>query len=433
MSCDEEGLWGPDVVIYHANCTDGAAACWVVHEAFPNREIEFRPGYYGLGKTNLEHLAGKNVLMVDFSLDIDEISRLKHEEGFAVKSLLILDHHETAIDKLGGIIPPAPSLCTDLCESFKNDGNVLAWFAEDCSSSMQAFMYFMNPHLINSLPHREEEAEPGGDLRPSIATMNRLIAFVSDFDIFTRNMRGVDEVNNLLKIIPTNIGAGRAVNANIWNQFAHLAYQVHYDLETCIEAGRAVERYKNQLIDSMMGQSSWHQFEGMRVPFTSCPKMLTTSLAHKQFEVYPELNVTVTYYDRLDGMREYSLRSRAGTEPTAKKIAMAYGGGGHEHAAGFIKPYSHLFINDKVDQNVGVADLPETTVIGLGDPAKEWLDERVERSAQLANDDLRVKRGEWQAAAFLIFIFALVGFGLYAATHPDKVSLIPSERLSNGD
>ena len=44
-----------------------------------------------------------------------------------------------------------------------------------------------------------------------------------------------------------------------------------------------------------------------------------------------------TYFDTQDGKRVYNLRSRDGGQDVAE-IARKFGGGGHQHAAGFTLP-----------------------------------------------------------------------------------------------
>jgi len=50
-------------------------------------------------------------------------------------------------------------------------------------------------------------------------------------------------------------------------------------------------------------------------------------------EAYPDAPFSVSYCDRADGKRSYSLRSRNGFDVSV--VAKAFGGGGHPGAGGF--------------------------------------------------------------------------------------------------
>src|SRR4029077_6564994 len=79
------------ICIYHGNCADGFGAAWVVRRAIP--ECEFHAGVY---QNEPPDVRGRDVILVDFSYKRPVL------EGMArvAASLLIIDHHKTAIDEL---------------------------------------------------------------------------------------------------------------------------------------------------------------------------------------------------------------------------------------------------------------------------------------------------------------------------------------------
>ena len=101
----------PEVVLYHAECTDGFGAAWAVWKRFP--EAKFMPVKHG--DPPPADLTDRHVLMVDFSYGRDVIEAMKKQAA----SLFILDHHVTAQAALADL----PYVYFDMEKS----GAVLAW------------------------------------------------------------------------------------------------------------------------------------------------------------------------------------------------------------------------------------------------------------------------------------------------------------------
>jgi uncharacterized protein len=82
-----------DIVYYHAPCQDGWVAAFVAKLKYPEAElIPLTYGRFNDGDLVFQS-AGKDVLMVDFSLKSREANDALNASA---KSLLILDHHKTA-------------------------------------------------------------------------------------------------------------------------------------------------------------------------------------------------------------------------------------------------------------------------------------------------------------------------------------------------
>lgn len=79
------------ICIYHANCSDGFGAAWVVRKALG--DIEFHPGAYS---ENPPDVSGKNVIIVDFSYPRNILVQMANK----AKTILIIDHHKSAIVNL---------------------------------------------------------------------------------------------------------------------------------------------------------------------------------------------------------------------------------------------------------------------------------------------------------------------------------------------
>ncbi len=101
----------PDVVLYHAECSDGFGAAWAIWQRFP--KARFVPVKHGtLPPAGLE---SQRVVIVDFSYARPVLEAMATE----AKALLVLDHHITAEKALAGL----PYAYFDQTRS----GAVLAW------------------------------------------------------------------------------------------------------------------------------------------------------------------------------------------------------------------------------------------------------------------------------------------------------------------
>lgn len=101
----------PNVVLYHAECSDGFGAAWAIWKQFPHSR--FIPVKHGHPPP--DNLGGQRVVIVDFSYPRPVLNAMAAE----AKELLVLDHHITAQQALAGL----PYAYFDQQKS----GAVLAW------------------------------------------------------------------------------------------------------------------------------------------------------------------------------------------------------------------------------------------------------------------------------------------------------------------
>lgn len=85
----------PVTVIYHANCSDGFCAAWVLRMLYP--AAEFVPASYGEPPPDV---AGKRVVIADFSYKRPVMRQILS----SAHSVTVLDHHKTAEAELAGIV-----------------------------------------------------------------------------------------------------------------------------------------------------------------------------------------------------------------------------------------------------------------------------------------------------------------------------------------
>lgn len=100
-----------NLVIYHANCTDGFGAAYAAWKLLGDR-AEYHAAKHGEPPPDV---TGKNVVVLDFSYDNATTKRLIKE----AKSFLVIDHHKSAVVELHDVT------CTRF--DMNHSGAMLAW------------------------------------------------------------------------------------------------------------------------------------------------------------------------------------------------------------------------------------------------------------------------------------------------------------------
>lgn len=102
--------------IYHANCADGFTAAWVVNR-YCKGAVDFHPGIHQDAPPDV---TGRDVILVDFSYKRPVIEMMLGQ----CASMLILDHHKSAIEDLTNIA--WPSTCS-LVFNLDRSGARITW------------------------------------------------------------------------------------------------------------------------------------------------------------------------------------------------------------------------------------------------------------------------------------------------------------------
>lgn len=269
------------VCIYHGNCFDGIAAAWVVHRAFPDRDVEFIAGNYGDDRliNNLMQDCFENAninthyILVDFSLPRDLMIAMNNK----ARSMVVIDHHKSAQEMCQGL---------DFCHFDMNEsGASLAW-----------------KHFF-----------------PTVETPT-LIDYVKDRDLWLFNEEHSHEVNAFIHSHPMTIASYHSLyefldSTGGFNQ--------------AIVEGSAILRYKKQMVENIC--ASAELVDGIPTVNTS---VLFSEVPELLLKKYPNAPYARYYYDRIkDGIRQWGLRSRSDFDVSI--VAREQGGGGHKQAAGF--------------------------------------------------------------------------------------------------
>lgn len=268
-----------NVVLFHANCTDGSGAALAAFKKLADNAT-YIPVTHGI-EPDFDLLRGKIVYILDFSYKRDNMVKI----GNIVKKLIVLDHHETAENELAG-----------LAHSIKCDSHIE--FDMNRSGATMSWDYF------------HDSAE-----RPA------LFQYIEDRDLWLKRYPETDAILTAL----INYGWKTWLALDIWQ----LKRQ-----------GDVILQYNEVLIDNVLKSKPIKSpLTTDHVPIYNLPEHIVSDALAKALAKYPESPYAIAYVDFPSlNMRKYSLRSRNGSKFAVNSIAKYYGGGGHRHAAGFEVP-----------------------------------------------------------------------------------------------
>jgi hypothetical protein len=273
------------LVIYHADCADGFGAAWVIWSLFSH--WEFMEGRYGM---QLPDVRDRVVYMVDFSFKRPEL----YELARSATSIIIIDHHESAIRELAmpftgdNICPIHTSL------SLEHSGAILTW------------RWFL----------------PG--VEPP-----ELLLYIEDRDLWRKKLPGCDEVAFALRQYPQDVA--------LWGKL------MDEGVTRLITEGGPILRYYQRQVDNQIEE--WCRtptYIGIGQAVGPClnstmeyASELAQGLADQWDAEYEGAGFGVVFQHRGESHIKYSLRSNTPDGANVSEIAEMIGGGGHRHSAGF--------------------------------------------------------------------------------------------------
>jgi oligoribonuclease NrnB/cAMP/cGMP phosphodiesterase (DHH superfamily) len=294
-----------DVVVYHAGCPDGASSAWVACRSVSGRLVEPRAlehthaSFHGLFSV----CTGRNVAMIDIApKTVQDLESLTS----ACKRLVVLDHHKTSMDVLGG-----------------HEG---CFFHMDHSGAMMAWRYFNGEdEPLEFLKYVEDRDlwrfKYGDDTRDFAAGF----AFDKLLDHDTRAVSLAPAEDDFVR---QTIGAGKAVRA-----------QEAFTIQRHLDHGQARSLKK-------------------RPCFVVNATTLVSETGNCACTANPQCDFSLVWrYEMSKRACIVSLRSDKTLHPDFDCASFAsehFGGGGHAQAAGFSVPGADietLFDQDDVSDS----------------------------------------------------------------------------------
>ncbi len=269
-----------DVVLYHDNCSDGWCAAWIASRACPDAKLI--PVQYGQPVPS--DLMDARVLVVDFSYKRRQMLEL----AAAASELIVLDHHKTAQEDLEGLAEEADQIygskVTVVFDMMKS-GARLAW----------------------------EHFHPDRHHAPA------LVCYVEDRDLWRWSLPESKEINAAIGSYPRTAEAWQDLHDWCSTRLGKLAQE-----------GAAILRYQAQVVASHIKNAVEVQIDTHMVLCCNAT-VLMSEIGQELAQSRP---FGATYFTRSDGKRVFSLRStKDGID--VSEVAKKFGGGGHQHAAGF--------------------------------------------------------------------------------------------------
>lgn len=277
----------PDICIYHGNCDDGFAAAYAVWKRFGDA-VEYLPWQYG--QEGLPDVAGKDVLIVDFSFKANLMRELASE----AKRIIVLDHHKTAEAELADFLKleraGAPFEKKYADRVFQGVG---VCFDMEKSGCRLAWEYCFGP-----------------------AQMPDWFAAIEDRDLWRFDLTQTKEICIAIRSMPRDFA--------VWDTF---------NAERLANDGIAIRRYVEMVIRNICDTAFTETINGHQVPVAACSYDFVSEVAHELLIRNPEAPFAACIVRSYDGVT-YSLRSMA-DRMDVSEIARANGGGGHRNAAGY--------------------------------------------------------------------------------------------------
>lgn len=296
------------LIIYHDNCLDGIVSAWIMNALFAGR-CELHAGVYGVLPPYTDD---RDVILVDFSYKRSVIV----ERAKYTRSILILDHHASAIDDLKDL-PEGVTFISSLEQS----GAGLAF----------EYASHNNHHLVRGPENWQRfiRNHPSADA---------VVKLVEDYDLWRFDYTQT-------KAFKEGLMSQGLLTVELKSAFDILNSVAGSAVEYAriLQRGETILDYRNQCIESMVKYGTRTGYiDEYRVPIINVPRMFSSDVGNFLARGHP---FAACYCDTERG-REYSLRStKKGVD--VSEIAKRFGGGGHRNSAGFTVPMKHpLVIND---------------------------------------------------------------------------------------
>ena len=281
--------------IYHAKCSDGYAAAWIVNRKLGG-DVDFHEGYYNAPPPDV---TGRDLLIVDFSYKRDVLTEMAR----VAKHTLVLDHHVSAQRDIGDLTEaPRWSTFQQVRVADSAPGVIYGTFDVSRSGAGLAWDYF----------------HPGVE-RPPLVTLIELR------DLWLRDHALWEEARLVHAYINSH-----PFTFDEWDRH-HDALRDRGPRNRVLNEGGAILRQHDRDVEEMVGATSRRmRIGGHNVPVANLPPMLASDAGHLMSKGEP---FSASYFDGPRG-RMFSLRS-ADDGVDVSEIAKRYGGGGHQHASGF--------------------------------------------------------------------------------------------------
>lgn len=318
-------MYRPDFVLYHHPCSDGLTAAAIIFNFYKDNGEGHNPIFReaDYAKINveamIEEFRDKHILLVDFSFKKPVLEALQQ----VVKSLVILDHHKTALADLDdfqyydeGDRQAIVDLDINSLEKALKDQIVIAVFNMDQSGASLTYKFF----------------NPGKEVPI-------FVQYVKDIDIAQHKLERNRDFQWYSRSIPFNV-----------EEMAGHINTTKEALYKNFDDGKAIKKFVDTRINILKQQVKYGEIGTARFGFVISDYAFCSETANVIVNEF-DVDFGVVAYFTGTGMG-FSLRSIAPFDCSA--IAKQFGGGGHAQASGFNIPFSEVgdFIDSLLENNI---------------------------------------------------------------------------------
>lgn len=293
-------LWKPDIVIYHGGgCADGFGAAWACWRRWGD-DLIFHEANYGAPPPDV---AGKNLLIVDFSYKRPVLE----EMGNAAKSIIILDHHETAQEDLADFEHPVFDEHTVL----------------NAQSTISDIDDFGFPTILAVFDMKRSGARMAWEFCHPGIEAPLLVRLIEDRDLWLFCHEQTRPFATWLRAEPFSFERWTTIAEEIERPYGN----------DIMREAEAMQRFHDEKVREIASFARRAKL-GVHEPIiVGCPPMFASEVGNYLLEQHPDAPFAATFYDTAK-KRMWSLRSDVSRQPVST-IATGFGGGGHRNAAGF--------------------------------------------------------------------------------------------------
>lgn len=268
------------LVIYHAPCADGFTAAWIAESVLSqDMDVELYPADYRESAPIDLITKDTKVYILDFSYPWEQMLAICDA---ASRHVVLLDHHKTALENLANF--EHPNLIKVLDRDYSGAGLSWRWF----------------------FPNK---------------AMPPLVQRVQDRDLWRFQFADSKEVSEAIFSRPYTLEA--------WDEMAAM------DIEDLAYEGASIKRKKDKDIDEFIAAHARPIYIGdYEILACNLPYFYASECGQRLLDLFQANSFAATYFDTVDGYRQFSLRS-ANDRLDVSLIAKKFGGGGHRNAAGF--------------------------------------------------------------------------------------------------
>lgn len=270
-----------NIILYHANCSDGFGGAWVAHKKF-----EDEADYIGITHQDSppENLGGKSVYMIDIVFDKRNIDKLLKE----VKSLVVIDHHITMED----VVKSVPNHVY----AVENSGAVLAW------------KYFFPDKKVPLF-----------------------LEYIEDGDLWNFDLPRSEDFYSFIPTIPFEFDK--------WDKLAE-EFENESKRKLFLDYGKSIRDQQDKMIEELLEEAEeviFENYSALVLSSVALQSKLGNAIITKGYDI------GIIWNNLDDDVIKVSLRSNKNGNVDVGAIAKKYGGGGHQSAAGFVLGQSEEF------------------------------------------------------------------------------------------